>query len=164
MHIFCNIPRLVHKRSVRRISKYLAITSTYVDLPDINRQLTPYGFRYKTNIEIYIKSYVDANFSGEWDQADSDNTENFMSRTGYIITYTGCPVLWCIKLQTEVTLITIEEGYISLRRAMHKVIPFIEFIKELYFIFDIHPPNPEVFCKLFGKNQICIAVVESNKF
>ena len=37
-------------------------------------------------------------------------------------------------------------------------------MKEVSFLFDIHLPNPEVFCKIFKDNQSCIAVVESNKF
>ena len=37
-------------------------------------------------------------------------------------------------------------------------------MKEVYFIFDINIPKPEVFCKLFKDNQIYIAVAESNKF
>ena len=47
---------------------------------------------------------------------------------------------------------------------MRGVIPFMEFMKEVYFIFDIHIPNLEVFCKLLEDNQSCIAVAESNKF
>ena len=47
---------------------------------------------------------------------------------------------------------------------MHEVIHFTELMKEVYFIFDIHLPKPEVFCTVFEENQICIAVVDSNKF
>ena len=47
-----------------------------------------------------IECYVDANFASEQDQSDADNPENIMSRTGYVITYMGCPVLWCSNLQT----------------------------------------------------------------
>ena len=36
-------------------------------------------------------------------------------------------------------------------------------MKEIYFIFDVHLPKPEVFCKVFEDNKICIAVTESNK-
>ena len=32
------------------------------------------------------------------------------------------------------------------------------------FIFDIHLPNPKVFCKLFEYNQSCIYVAESKTF
>ena len=47
---------------------------------------------------------------------------------------------------------------------MRKVITFMAFMKEVYFIFDIHLPNPEVFCKVFQDNQSFIDVADSNKF
>ena len=46
---------------------------------------------------------------------------------------------------------------------MREVIPFVVFMKEVSFIFDIHIPNPEVFCKVFEDNQSFIAVTESTK-
>ena len=46
---------------------------------------------------------------------------------------------------------------------MRKVIPFMSLMKEEYFIFDIHLPKPEIFCKVFEDNQLRIAFVESNK-
>ena len=46
---------------------------------------------------------------------------------------------------------------------MRGVIPFMALMKEVY-IFYIHLPNPEVFCKVFKENESCIAIVESNKF
>ena len=89
---------LVHKRAVRQITKYLVSTSTYIDLPGGNRRLIKYGIVYKTNIEKGINCYVDADFAGEWAQADSYNEENLMLRMVYVITYTVYPVLWCSKL------------------------------------------------------------------
>ena len=47
--------------------------------------------------------------------------------------------------------------------AMPKLIPFIALIKEVYFIFDIHISNSEVFCKSFEENQSCISVTKYNK-
>ena len=46
---------------------------------------------------------------------------------------------------------------------MREVISFMELMKEISFIFDINPPNPEVFCKAIKDNQSCIAVAESKK-
>ena len=37
------------------------------------------------------------------------------------------------------------------------------FMKEVYFILDIHLPNTEVFCNVFKYYKICTAVVDSNK-
>ena len=84
-----------------------------------------------------------------------------MLRMGYVITYARYTVLWCNELQTEIDLSKIEAEYIVLVQAMREVIPFMTFMKELSFIFDIYLPRPEVFCKVFEKNQNCIAVAES---
>ena len=87
-----------------------------------------------------------------------------MSHTGHVIIYVGCPVLWCSKLQTEISLSTTEVEYIALIQAMHDEIPFMALIKEVSFISDIHPPNPEVFCKVFEDKQSCIDIAKSNRF
>ena len=86
-----------------------------------------------------------------------------MSHTGYGITYAGCPVIWCSRLQTEISLSTTEAECIALSQAMREVIPFMSLMKEVYFIFDIRLPKPEVFCKVFKDIQSCIAVADSNK-
>ena len=44
---------------------------------------------------------------------------------------------------------------------MSEVITFLALMKEVYFIFDIHLPKPEVFCKLFKDNQSYISIGES---
>ena len=46
---------------------------------------------------------------------------------------------------------------------MHEVMPFMWFMKDVSFIFNINLPNPEVLCKLFEYNQSCISVAKSNK-
>ena len=40
---------------------------------------------------------------------------------------------------------------------MCKVIHFISLMKEVYFIFDMHLPKIELFCKVFEDNQSFIA-------
>ena len=88
-----------------------------------------------------------------WTQVDADNAENVMLRTGCAITHAGCPLLWLSKLQTEISLSTTEAEYIALIQTMRKVIPSMAFMKEVSFIFYIHLPKPEVFCKVFEYNQ-----------
>ena len=87
---FWNNLRLVNKRAVRRITKYLVSMSMYVDLPDKNWQLTTNGVVYMTNIEKHFEFYVDSYFAVGWAQVDDDNSENVMLRMGYVITYAGC--------------------------------------------------------------------------
>ena len=97
---FKNNPRLVYEHSIRIIAKYLASTSTYVDLQDVNRWITTRRVVYKPDIEKCIECYTYAKFSSGWSQSDADNAEIIMSRTEYVIMYAGCQVLCCGKLQT----------------------------------------------------------------
>ena len=77
---------------------------------------------------------MDVDFTGSWDVGDSNNPENVMSRTGYIIQYAGCPVVWRNKLQTKIALSTMEAEYIALSQAMLEVIPLISLMEELEFL------------------------------
>ena len=101
---FFHNPRLVHECDVRRIAKCLVITSTYVDSPHRNRRLNTHGVFYRPYIEKVIGCYIYADFVGGWAQAYSDNAENSMSHTVYVITYAICLVLLCSRLQTEIAL------------------------------------------------------------
>ena len=97
---FDNNPCLVNGHAIRRIENYLACTSTYAYLQGRNISLTTHIVVYRTDTEKCIDRYVDAKFSNGWAQADSDNAENIISCTGYVIKYAECPVLWCSKLHT----------------------------------------------------------------
>ena len=47
---------------------------------------------------------------------------------------------------------------------MCDTLPFIALLEEFLFIFDIHLPNKELFCKVFKYNQIFIAMSQSSRF
>ena len=99
--------------------------------------------------------YADADFANNWcpKKAGWDN-DTSKSRTGYIILYTGCPVVWASKLQTETVLSTTEAEYVALSQALQEVIPLMSVIKELKTanIFDAGT-IPEVRCTLFEDNK-----------
>ena len=67
-------------------------------------------------------------------------------------------ILWFSKLQTK------RSEYNALIQSMQKVIPFMASMKEVSYIFDIHIPKPELFCKVLVENESCITVAEPNKF
>ncbi len=70
-----------------------------------------------------LEVYADADFSGGWSAADSENADNVLSRTGFVICYVNCPILiWCSKLQTEIALSAAEAEYIAC--LTHCVRPF----------------------------------------
>ena len=54
-----------------------------------------------------------------------------LSRTGYVITFSGCPIVWVSKMQTEISLSTTEAEYISLSQSLGDVIPLRTIIKEI---------------------------------
>ena len=87
-----------------------------------------------------------------------------LSRTGYTIFYTGCPIIWVSKLQTEIALSTAESEYIALSQAMRDVIPMIQLLTEINCIFPIYCPTPQIKCKVFEDNESCIALAKSQKF
>ena len=92
---FCIDPKVTHERAIMRIGKYLLSTKER-------------GIKFTPNKDRGMECYVDADFAGSWDKADSGNPENVLSRTGYILYYYGCPVIWSSKLQTEIALSTTE--------------------------------------------------------
>jgi len=87
------------------------------------------GIIYKPDRSKGLECYVDADFAGGWIQANALNAENVLSRTGYVIMYTNCPILWVSRLQTEIALSTAEAEYIALSQALCDVIPLITLLK-----------------------------------
>ena len=51
------------------------------------------------------------------------------SRTGCVITVSGCPVLWFSKLQTETALSTMEAEYVALSTSCRELLPIIRLVK-----------------------------------
>ena len=60
-----------------------------------------------------LECHVDADFAGGWSSGDTQNPEAMLSRTGFVISYDGCPIYWASKLQTEIALSTTEAEYIA---------------------------------------------------
>ena len=145
---FNNNPMLSHERSIRRIGKYLLGTQDK-------------GIIFSPDISKGIECYVDADFSGNWNAIDSEDSENVLSRTGFIIFYAGCPIHWVSKLQTEIALSTTESEYIALSQSMRDVIPLMNLLKEFEKVIPIEKIKPEVKCKVFEDNTSCITVAKA---
>ena len=77
-----------------------------------------------------------------------------LSRTGFVIKYAGCPILWQSKLQGEVAQSTTAAEYIALSMAIREVLPI------MYLLLDMHDrgllpefKTPRVHCKVFKDNS-----------
>ena len=53
------------------------------------------------------------------------------SRTGYIIRFMKCPLIFASKLQTLCTLSTTKDEYVALSESLRETIPIMELIKEI---------------------------------
>jgi hypothetical protein len=144
-------PKLLHERAVKRIGRYLLGTQNK-------------GLIFKPNLKKGVVCYVDADFAGGWAKADADNAENVLSRTGFVIFYADCPLLWASRLQTEITLSTAEAEYVALSTAMREVIALIQLMDELKGILKLDFGTPEVYCDVFEDNESCISMATKRKF
>jgi hypothetical protein len=148
---FSNNPMLSHEKSIMRIGRYLLGTRKR-------------GIIYTPDVSKGLECYVDADFAGGWSQADADNADNVLSRTGYIVMYANCPILWVSRLQTEIALSTAEAEYIALSQSLRDVIPLITLLKEINKVFPVHVKTPTFVCRVHEDNQSCITMATSQKF
>eukprot|EP00804_Cyclotella_cryptica_P030661 CCRYP_015671-RA/>CCRYP_015671-RA protein AED:0.35 eAED:0.37 QI:0/0/0/1/0/0/2/0/191 len=95
---------------------------------------TPKGFQ----------CYCDADFAGNWNKefAETDPSTT-KSRSGWVVFYAACPVIWASKLQSQVALSTTEAEYIAMSMALE--------MRERKF--EIVNTQPYVYCKVFEDNS-----------
>jgi hypothetical protein len=148
---FVNDPQRSHERAMIRLVRYLKGTTTR-------------GIVYTPKPELGLECFVDADFAGGWTQADADNADNVLSRTGYVIQYASCPIGWCSKLQSEIAPSTAEAEYIALSQALREVIPLITLLDELAKMIEVYTSSPDFMCSTWEDNQSCISMTESTKF
>jgi hypothetical protein len=133
-------PKQSHGQAVKRIAKYLVKTR------DEGVILNP-----KTHS---FDCFVDADFVGNWNRLYADvDPATAKSRTGYLLMYGGCPLVWASKLQWEVALSSTEAEYNALSESLWHVISLMQLVNEVK---ERGWPAPEslpaVHCKVFEDN------------
>jgi len=64
-----------------------------------------------------LELLCEADFCGNWNQETAGiDSSTAKLRTGFIITYAGCPLTWLSKMQTETALSTMEAKFIALSK------------------------------------------------
>jgi len=109
---------------------------------------------------------VDADFAGNWNKEEAAlDADTARSRSGYVITFAGCPILWASKLQTHIALSTTEAEYMALSAALRDVIPLMELAKEMQQRgFLITSTVPRIHCKVFEDNSGAIEIATTHKY
>jgi hypothetical protein len=100
-----------------------------------------------------FECWVDANYCGNWNPLVTDDPSTAKSRSGYVITYHGVPLVWASRLQTVFALSTAEAEYISLSTALRDVIPMMDLLAKMSDKGFQVQSKPTVHCKLFEDNS-----------
>jgi hypothetical protein len=149
---FCADPKVTHGKAILHLVKYLKAPRDKGITMDPTKD---------TGFEVY----ADADFSGNWNKGTAEfDSSTAKSRTGYVISFYGCPLIWTSKLQTQIALSTTEAEYIALSQALRDTIPVMNLTKELhergiqgdYII-------PKVYCKAFEDNMGAIELAKTPK-
>ena len=115
---FTHSPTQKHADYLKRVGRYLLQSRTE-------------GLTMKCSKNWHIDCYVDADFAGLYNHEDLQDPSSVKSRTGYVIMVGGCPIIWSSKLQSEITLSTMESEYVACSTACRTLIPLRELVIEL---------------------------------
>jgi hypothetical protein len=159
MRSFCQNPRQSHANAVKYLCRYLMATKDK-------------GLIMRPDPAKSFEVHVNRDFSGNWVKEDAMNDPSTAkSRTGYIISYGGCPVIWASKLQTEIVLSSTEivlssteSEYVGLSESLRIAIVMMNLLSELQ-VFGIIIPKttPTVFCNFFEDNAGAIHLAKVPK-
>ena len=115
---FTHSPKASHGEALRRICRYLKGTSTQ-------------GLILRPTAELRLDVHVDSDFAGLWKREDDQDPVCVKSRTGFVISLAGCPLMWQSKLQGQVALSTMEAEYIALSTSLRSLIPLKSLVHEV---------------------------------
>jgi hypothetical protein len=113
-----------------------------------------------------LECFVDADFAGLYKQDPDELPSSAKSRTGYVIRLAGAPLIWKSKLQTEISLSTLESEYSALSQAMRQLIPLRLLIVELLeAIGEDSEDNlkSSISCTVFEDNNGALALATSQR-
>ena len=149
---YCNDPKLSHEVAAKRIVRYLKGTMEQ-------------GLTLKVDKSKGFECYVDADFAGGYSDANALDPQSCLSRTGYVITYANCPIIWSSKMQSTISLSTTEAECVALSSALRDVIFLVELVQE----FELHgapipkSDKPLITCRTFEDNVGALELANNPK-
>jgi hypothetical protein len=148
---FTHNPKESHALAIKRIARYLKGTcdkGLILD-PDTTKGLD---------------CWVDADFAGLWGHEDDQDPACVKSRTGYVITLFGCPLIWASKLQTEITLSSTAAEYVAFSTAMRELLPLRELMAEIGNALGSEVKAvSEMKSTVFEDNTSCLSLINAPK-
>ena len=103
-----------------------------VNLVDYLKATRTQGITLDPNGNISFEVYADTNFCGNWHcPTAAPDPIIAKSRTGYSILYSGFPIIWCRKVQTQIALSTTKAEYITLPQSLRDAILMMQLLREI---------------------------------
>jgi len=115
---FTHDPKESHAKAIKRIVRHLIGTKDK-------------GLIFRPTFDWKVDCHVDSDFCGLWGSEDPNDPIVSKSRTGYVITLAGCPLLWKSSLQTETSVSTMMAEYVALSTAMRDLLPLKRLVKTI---------------------------------
>ena len=115
---FSEAPKKSHTKAVKRIGRYLLATRDK-------------GIIIHPNKSRQFDCWLDADFAGNWRQADAHSDPmTAKSHSGWIVRFASMPITWASKMQTITAMSTTEAEYIALSTSLRQVIPLMGLLTE----------------------------------
>ena len=137
---FTHNSKASHGAAVKRICRYLQGTKTK-------------GLILKPSKQLKVDCFVDADFAGPWNVENPEDPLCVKSRTGYVLLVGNCPVHWVSKLQSEISVSTMEAEYISLSTGMRDLIPLCTLVDEVKDLIGASTLPCRMYSKVFEDNN-----------
>ena len=136
-------PKQSHAKAVKQLLRYLKKTEDK-------------GMIIKPQKNMELDLYVDADFCGLYKQEEDTDPMVARSRSGYVITLGGCPVIWKSSLQKCATLSTLEAEYVALSDALKNFLPIKRLLSEMLTRIGGHAlDGATIRATVFEDNQGC---------
>ena len=138
---FNHSPKKSHATAVKMIIHYLKCT---IDKGTIIHPTST----------LQLDCWVDATFGNLYHVDPDHEPSATKSRTRYIITLGGCPLVWKSQLQSTIALSTQEGEYCALSQAMHTIIPIHTILIEISSALSLPPSMTASICsRVFEDNN-----------
>ena len=147
---FTHCAKHSHEEGIKRICRYLQGTKDK-------------GLIFTTSADLALDCYADADFAGLWGQEDDQDPVCVKSRTGYVLLFGGCPLLWVSKLQTEIALSTMEAEYVALSQSMRDVLPMRIKVEQVLKQLNVDMTNVVVYSTAFEDNNGALILATTKK-
>ena len=75
--------------------------------------------------------YADEDFAGLWGHENPQDPICARSRTGFVVNFANCHLLWVSELQTEIAIAKLHSEYVALSCSVRGLLPLDGIIKEV---------------------------------